>query len=116
VPTQRRNFDMEFECQILREVDAGTTVASVAREHGVHPETIRLWKRQQRKYGERAFAGNGNSYSDEAKIAELERTLGRIATENALLEKSYQDPAAVEPKRRRAALIREMQNQEVLSF
>ena len=88
MPTQRRTFDNEFKYQILREIDAGTTVASVAREHGVHPETIRLWKRQQRKYGDRAFAGNGNSYSDEAKIAQLERTLGQMAAENALLKKA----------------------------
>lgn len=88
MPTQRRTFDKEFKYQILREIDAGTTVASVAREHGVHPETIRLWKRQQRKYGERAFAGNGNAYSDEAKIAQLERTLGQMAAENALLKKA----------------------------
>jgi transposase len=88
MPTQRRSFDKEFKYQILREIDAGTTVASVAREHGVHPETIRLWKRQQRKYGDRAFAGNGNSYSDEAKIAQLERTLGQMAAENALLKKA----------------------------
>ena len=87
MPTQRRSFDKEFKYHILREIDAGTTVASVAREHGVHPETIRLWKRQQRKYGDRAFAGNGNSYSDEAKIAQLERTLGQMAAENALLKK-----------------------------
>ena len=88
MPTQRRSFDKEFKYQILREIDAGTTVASVAREHGVHPETIRLWKRQQRKYGDRAFAGHGNTYSDEAKIAQLERTLGQMAAENALLKKA----------------------------
>jgi transposase len=88
MPTQRRSFDKEFKYQILREIDAGTTVASVAREHGVHPETIRLWKRQQRKYGDRAFAGNGTSYSDEAKVAQLERTLGQMAAENALLKKA----------------------------
>jgi transposase len=88
MPTQRRTFDTEFKYQILREIDSGSTVASVAREHGVHPETIRLWKRQRRKYGDRAFAGNGNSYTDEAKIAQLERTLGQMAAENALLKKA----------------------------
>jgi transposase len=85
--TQRRLFDKEIKLQVLREIDAGSTVAAVAREHGVHPETIRLWKRRIRKYGDRAFAGNGNAYSDEAKIAQLERTLGQMAAENALLIK-----------------------------
>jgi transposase len=88
MPTQRRIFDKEFKLRILAELDAGSTVASVAREHGIHPETIRLWKSRLRKYGDRAFAGNGNSYTDEARIAQLERTLGQMAAENALLKKA----------------------------
>lgn len=88
MPAQRRSFDKEFKLQVVAEIDAGTTVAAAAREHGVHPETIRLWRKQLRKYGDRAFAGNGNSYTDEARIAQLERTLGQMAAENALLKKA----------------------------
>ena len=88
MPTQRRIFDKDFKLRVLAELDAGGTVASVAREHGIHPETIRLWKTRLRKYGDRAFAGHGNAYTDEARIAELERVLGQMAAENALLKKA----------------------------
>ena len=84
----RRVFSKEFKLEVLREVDAGTSVAETARIHGVHPETIRLWKRTERKYGERAFAGHGRAYSDEAKIAQLERALGQATLEIALLKKT----------------------------
>lgn len=84
----RRSFSKEFKLQVLNELDAGATVAETARVHQVHPETIRLWKRTLRKYGDRSFAGNGRAYSDEAKIAQLERALGQATLENSLLKKA----------------------------
>lgn len=84
----RRIFDKEFKLAVLREIDAGASIAEVARAHDVHPETVRLWRRDHRKYAERAFAGRGHAYTDEAKIAQLERTLGQMAAENALLKKA----------------------------
>ena len=84
----RRVFTKEFKLSVLRDVDAGTSVAEAARIHDVHPETIRLWKRTFRKYGERSFAGNGRAYGDEAKIAQLERALGQMTLENSLLKKA----------------------------
>jgi len=88
MPTPRRSFDKEFKLQVLREIEAGSSVAQAARQHGVHPELIYRWKRQLHKYGERSLSGYGNAYTDEARIAQLERTLGQMAAENALLKKS----------------------------
>jgi transposase len=84
----RRVFTKEFKLEVLREIDAGATIAETARIHQVHPETIRLWRNTHRKYGEKSFAGNGQAYSDEARIAQLERTLGQMTLENALLKKA----------------------------
>jgi transposase len=84
----RRTFSKELKLSILRELGAGISLAELAREHEIHPETIRQWKKRERKYGERAFAGNGKSYTDEAKIAELERTIGQQAHEIRLLKKA----------------------------
>ena len=84
----RRTFSKEFKLGILHEIDAGASVAQVARAHGVHPETVRNWRRSERKYGERSFAGRGRAYTDEARIAQLERALGQLTLENALLKKA----------------------------
>jgi transposase-like protein len=46
----RRVFTKEFKLEVLREIDAGATIAETARIHQVHPETIRLWRNTQRKY------------------------------------------------------------------
>ena len=84
---KRRTFTKEFKLGVLAEIDAGTTIAQAARKHSVHPETLCLWKRQEHEYGDRAFAGHGNSYTDEARIAELERTIGQLTIENRFLKK-----------------------------
>jgi transposase len=84
----RRVFSKEFKLQVIRDVDSGMTIAEAARTHDVHPETVRLWRKTERKYGDRAFAGNGRAYTDDARIAQLERTLGQITLENALLKKA----------------------------
>jgi putative transposase len=47
---------------IVREYDAGTSVAELARKHGIHANTIRLWKS---KY-------NGMEVADVVRLKELE--------------------------------------------
>ena len=75
----RRVFSKEFKLQVLGEIDAGASVAEAARIHHVHPETIRVWKRTLRKYGERSFAGNGRAYSDEAERSHRHRARARAS-------------------------------------
>lgn len=53
---------------IIREYDAGTSVAELARKHGIHANTIRLWKS---KY-------NGMEVADVVRLKELEADNGRM--------------------------------------
>jgi transposase len=85
---KRRQFTKEFKLQVIREVEAGKSVAQAAREHQLHPNTIIKWRRLHHQYAERAFSGNGQSYKDEARIAELERMIGQLTMENSLLKKA----------------------------
>ena len=84
----RRKFTREFKVSVVREVEAGKTVVQASREHQVHPTQIDQWRRDLRRYGERAFAGNGHAYSDEARTAALERKVGQLTMENDLLKKA----------------------------
>jgi transposase len=85
---KRRQFTKEFKLQVIREIEAGKSVAQAAREHQLHPNTIIKWRKLHQQYAERAFAGNGQTYKAEARIAELERLVGQLALENALLQKA----------------------------
>ncbi len=84
---KRRVFSKEFKEHVLLEIESGKSVAQVARERQVHPVMICKWRTQRAKYGEQAFAGNGNAYTDEARIAALERKIGQLTMENDLLKK-----------------------------
>jgi transposase len=85
---KRRRFTKEFKLQVIREVEAGKSVAQAAREHQLHPNTIIKWRKLHQQYAERAFAGNGQTYKEEARISELERMVGRLMMENDLLKKA----------------------------
>lgn len=83
----RRQFNREFKLRVVREVEAGKGLAQAAREYEVHPTQIRKWREQHQTYAATAFAGNGKAYTEDARIAELERLLGQLTMENALLKK-----------------------------
>jgi transposase len=87
---QRRRFTREFKLQVLAEITAGKSLAQAAREHQLHPTLIGRWQKQQRQYADHAFAGNGRAYTDEARVAGLERMVGRLTMENDLLKKALQ--------------------------
>lgn len=84
---KRRQFTREFKQQVLQEVDSGRSVSEVAREYQVHPTLLHRWRQQLRRHGEQAFPGNGNTNSEEARIAALERKVGHLTMENDLLKK-----------------------------
>ena len=84
---KRRTFTREFKLQVIREVEAGKTQAQVARDYQLSDNTISKWRRELRKYKERAFAGRGHAYTDEARVNELERMVGRLTMENDFLKK-----------------------------
>ena len=85
---KRRQFTRDFKLHILREIEAGKPLAQAAREHQLHPTLITKWKQQRARYAEGAFSGRGYIYKDEARTAELERLIGQLTMENALLKKA----------------------------
>jgi transposase len=87
---KRRIFTKEFKQQVVREVQAGKSIAQAAREHDLHPNLISKWQKLLEQYAQNAFQGNGHSYTQEAKIAELERLIGQQTVEINFLKKVLQ--------------------------
>jgi transposase len=85
---KRRRFTREFKLQVVRELEAGQTPAQAVREYQVHPTVLVRWRKEHLQYAKRAFTGNGRLYTEEARIAELERMVGQLTMENALLKKA----------------------------
>src|SRR4028118_578389 len=84
----RRQFSREFKVQVIREIEAGKTVAQAAREHQLRPSLIGRWQKQHAEYGQASFAGAGHTYTESAKVAELERKVGQLTMEADLLKKA----------------------------
>ena len=87
---RRRTFSRDFKLGVVREVEAGKSQAQVAREHQLNQNMLSRWCRQHRRYKDKAFSGKGRPHTDEARIAALERMVGRLTMENDLLKKVLQ--------------------------
>jgi transposase len=87
---KRRIFTKDFKLQVIRQVQAGKSIAQAAREHELHPNLIAKWQKLHMQYAQNAFQGNGHVYTEDAKVAELERLIGQLTIENSLLKKVLQ--------------------------
>ena len=81
---KRISFSATFKLRVVREIEAGKSVAQAAREHQLHPNLIGQWRK---RYGERgADAFEPPRPDPEQRIAELERLIGQLTVENAFLK------------------------------
>jgi transposase len=85
---KRRIFSREFKIAIIREVENGTKQAEVCRKYDIHPVMLNRWRKEYERYPDTAFEGRGSLYKEDARIAELERLVGRLYAENAFLKKA----------------------------
>ncbi len=83
----RRQFTKEMKLQVVQEFESGQSLAELSRRYEVHPNLIRKWGELYRENGDRAFAGHGHAYREEARIAALERKIGQQAMEIEFLKK-----------------------------
>ena len=97
----RRKFTKEFKEAALRRLELGASAAEVARACEVSPNLLYRWKRELREHGGKAFSGHGQSRQEEARVAELERKVGRQAVEIDFLRGCLQH---VEQERKLQAL------------
>lgn len=83
----RRTFSKEFKINVLREIENGTKQSEVCRKYNIHPVMVCQWRKTYDKYHDTAFSGRGSLYKEDARIAELERLVGKLYAENAFLKK-----------------------------
>lgn len=86
----QRSHSAAFKRQVVGELLAGgSTLAQLSRRHEVSSGLILYWKK---RYEETGLA-EGPSQSEKrfmARIAELERMVGRLTMENELLKKAVE--------------------------
>jgi transposase len=77
----RRKFTKEMKMAAVQQLEAGSSIAEVARAFEVNPNLLHRWRKEYRYGPGNAFPGAGKRRWDEAKIAQLERKVGQQAVE-----------------------------------
>ena len=85
---RRRQYTRDFKIGVVREVESGKPLAQVSRKNGISPSLVVKWRKQYFDDPENAFMGNGKTYKENARIAELERMVGQLYAENEFLKKA----------------------------
>jgi transposase-like protein len=86
----RRKFTKEFKQTAVSRVNAGQSLAQVARALEVNPSDVHRWKRELQEHGARAFQGSGHKRAEKDRVAELERKIGQQTLEIDFLKRALQ--------------------------
>ena len=82
----RRRFTKEFK-QLVVQQSNSHPAAEICRENDIQPNLLHRWKREYESNPQEAFNGNGNLWTEKAKIAQYERLIGQLYIEIDLLKK-----------------------------
>lgn len=85
----RRKFTAEFKAQVILEIlTEHKSLAQASREYGIKDSVLSRWKQEFIERSPMVFQQGGVQQDDrEERIAELERMVGRLATELEMSKK-----------------------------
>ncbi len=84
-----KRLDKNFKMEAVRlVVDQGRPVPAIAKELGIHENTLYKWMGQLKKYNEDAFPGSGHLRPEDEEIRKLKKMVADLQEENAILKKA----------------------------
>lgn len=85
----RRSFTPEFKARIVLDLLTGTKrMAHVCREYALKEQVVLRWKAEFLERSASVFAHDQERPHDQARIAELERLVGRLTMELEISKKA----------------------------
>ncbi len=88
---QRRNFTPQFKARVVLEVLTKLrTTAQVCREYDLKEQVVTRWKAEFLERAPTLFASERQQDHDQARIAKLERLVGRLTMELEIAKKVSQ--------------------------
>jgi transposase len=85
----RRSFTPQFKAEVVLAVLTGArSQAEVCRAHGLKPELVALWKKTFLERLPCVFDGSTRDGPEAARVAELERLVGRLTLELEVAKKA----------------------------
>jgi transposase len=87
--SKRRTFTPEFKAQVVLEELAGLKdKADICREHQLRPQVFLRWRAEFLERASEIFATQPGRGDEQARIAELERMVGRLTMELEVAKES----------------------------
>ncbi len=87
--SRRKRFTREFKIETVKLVtDGDNSVAQIAADLGIHPNTLYKWVRQYSDRPQEAFPGTGHLISDAEMIRKLKHENERLKMERDILKKA----------------------------
>ena len=84
--SNRRSFTVGFKQQVVQELLAGLSLSQASRKYEISTSVLQRW-RQRLMAGQLEEGPTPRERALEARVAELERMVGRLAMENEFLKK-----------------------------
>ena len=85
----RRRFTSEFKARVILELISGAkTPGEVCRQHNVKPQVVSRWKAEFLDKAASVFQPEEERSAEQARIAELERMVGRLTLEIEVAKKA----------------------------
>lgn len=86
--SKHRTFTPEFKAQVVLEILSGAkTAAEACREHDLSPQVVNHWKAEFIQNAPKLFQGDARSETDQARIADLERLVGKLTMQLEIAKK-----------------------------
>jgi len=87
--TKRRRFTREFKIETVGLITGSDhSVAEVAKDLEIHPNTLYRWVRQYGQNPQEAFPGKGKQTSEAEELTRLRRENQRLKMEREILKKA----------------------------
>ncbi len=85
----RRRFTSEFKARVVLELISGAkTPGEVCRQHNLKPQVVSRWKAEFLGKAASVFQSEEQRSVEQARIAELERMVGRLTLELEVAKKA----------------------------
>jgi transposase-like protein len=86
---ERRHFSPQFKAERVLELLNGThTPAEVCRTHGIKPALLLAWRKRLVEHAPKLFERDSDREPTQARLAELERLVGRLTLELDVAKKA----------------------------
>ena len=83
----RKRYSPKLKFQVVLEALSGEKpTGQIAKEYGIHPNSVALWKKQFLEKGPELFSQDSTVQEHEGRIRDLEQLLGKKEVEIALLK------------------------------